>query len=391
MLLSELPTPAVLVDVHRLEANLDAMQAHAEAQGVTLRPHTKTHKSVDMARRQVGKGASGLTVAKTGEAEVFADAGFDDIRLAYALVGTDKFERIAALQARGCRMSFCVDTGAGARAASEYFKGAAQPVEVMIETDIGYGRCGVRWDHEESIRFAAWVDTLPGLRVSGILTHAGHAYFGPQSPEESLFRALERVSNQERDRMLEFAVSLREAGVRAAVDGSLEISIGSTPSIRAFTNRVHEGFQVTEIRPGNYLYLDMTQVNLGVASLDACSLTVLASVISAHDNVDGSRRFFLDAGKKVLTSDGAYGSKGYGQILSSWNPQQPMTDTVINALSEEHGWVRTTGTHAVAVGERVRVVPNHACVVVNTQQSLFLVDGDRVVGRVHVDGQSRVV
>lgn len=391
MLLSELPTPAVLVDVHRLEANLDAMQAHARAQQVALRPHTKTHKSIDMARRQVEKGAQGLTVAKVGEAEVFAEAGFDDIRLAYALVGADKFERIAALAADGCRMSFCVDTGAGARAASEYFKQAGQPVEVMIETDIGYGRCGVRWDQEESIRFAAWMDSLPGLRVAGILTHAGHAYFGPHSEDETLMQALERVSNQERDRMLDFAVSLREAGVKAAVDGSLEISIGSTPSIRAFSNRTHEGFRVTEIRPGNYLYLDMTQVNLGVAPIDACSLTVLTSVISAHDNADGSRRFFLDAGKKVLTSDGAFGSKGYGQILSAWQPMKPMTDTVINALSEEHGWVRTTGTHAVAVGERLRVVPNHACVVVNTQQSLFLVDGERVVGRVRVDGQSRVV
>ncbi|MDA0874676.1 MAG: alanine racemase [Bacteroidetes bacterium] len=391
MLLSELPTPAVLVDVRRLEANLDAMQAHAEAQQVALRPHTKTHKSVDMARRQVARGARGLTVAKVGEAEVFATAGFQDIRLAYALVGEDKWERVIALSESGCRMGFCVDTGAGARAASDYFHARGLKAEVLIETDIGYGRCGVRWDHAESVRFATWVDGLPGLRVVGILTHAGHAYYGPHSEDESLSQALERVSNQERDRMLEFAVALREAGVRAAVDGSLEISIGSTPSIRAFTNRVHEGFRITEIRPGNYLYLDMTQVNLGVAPLDAVSLTVLATVISAHDHDDGSRRFFLDSGKKVLTSDGAYASKGYGQLLASWQPMTPMSDTIINALSEEHGWVRTTGSHPVTVGERLRVVPNHACVVVNTQRTLFLVDGERVVGTVNVDGQSRVV
>jgi len=125
--------------------------------------------------------------------------------------------------------------------------------------------------------------------------------------------------------------------------------------------------------------------------LDRCSLTVWATVISRHDNPDGSQRFFLDSGKKVLTSDGAYAAEGYGQILSSVEPLQPMEGTLINGLSEEHGWVRASSDVKISVGDRVRVVPNHACVVVNTQRQIYLIDGKKVIEPITVDGQSRVV
>ena len=388
---ADIPTPAVLVDMSRLAFNLEAMQDKATKEGVRLRPHTKTHKSIAMANRQRELGAHGLTVAKMGEAEMFAQAGFDDIRIAYALIGEEKYARALRLSESGCRISFCVDTMEGARAASSFFASRGATVDVLIETDIGYGRCGVRWDQSEAAGFGAEVDTLPGLNVVGILTHAGHAYNGPKDESESLLAALQRVSDQERDRMLDFADALRTAGVGAAVDGSLEISVGSTPSISAFTNTERHGFRVTEIRPGNYLYLDMTQANLGVAPLDRCSLTVLATVISRHDNADGTQRFFLDSGKKVLTSDTAFRADGYGQILSGTQPAQPMDGTVINGLSEEHGWVRATSDVDVSVGDRLRIVPNHSCVVVNTQAELYLVNGDDVVGRIVVDGQSLVV
>lgn len=391
MTIAELPTPAVVVDRSRLEANLSAMQELADREGVHLRPHTKTHKSIDMARRQLALGATGLTVAKVGEAELFAEAGFTDIRIAYALVGRDKLERVAHLMRSGNRISFCLDTEEGAEAASAFFTAEGLEAQVLIETDIGYGRCGVRWDDPASSRWAVTVDEKPGLHVVGILTHAGHAYGGPQSETESLREALERVSDQERDRMLDFAASLREAGLQAAGDGSLEISIGSTPSISAFSNTERHGFRITEIRPGNYLYLDMTQVNLGVAPLDRCALSVWTTIISRHDNPDGSQRFFLDAGKKVLTSDGAYAAEGFGQILTSVDPMRPLDGTLINGLSEEHGWVRAASDVKVAVGERVRVVPNHACVVVNTQRDLHLIDADAVLESITVDAQSRVV
>ncbi|MDA1029516.1 MAG: alanine racemase [Bacteroidetes bacterium] len=390
MLLFELPTPAIVIEKSRLEGNLMAMQALADAQGVALRPHTKTHKSVFIAALQRELGARGLTVAKLGEAETFAAAGFTDIRLAYALYGEEKYARLARMLDT-CRVSFCIDTKEGAKAASSFFAAAGVTVDVVIETDIGYHRCGVQWDRPESAMFAVWVDSLPGLRVCGILTHAGHSYYGPQSEGESLADSLKRVSDLERDRMLEFAVSLRKAGVKAAVSGDLEISVGSTPSIRYFTNREHEGFKITEIRPGNYVFHDMTQVNLGVRGLESCALTVHATVFSKHKNDDGSERLFIDSGKKVLTTDGAYRAEGYGQILYDAGNMVPMPHAVINALSEEHGWVLVRGGSTLNVGDQVRVVPNHACVVVNMQPHMFLVDGDQVIQRIAVDSQGKVV
>ena len=390
MIISDLPTPAVLVEKKRLEKNLSDMQEHAAREGVQLRPHTKTHKSVFIANMQRDLGASGLTVAKLGEAETFVDAGFEDIRLAYALVGDDKYARVARLMARA-RISFCVDTFEGASAASTFFSDKGLEAEVVVETDIGYHRCGVLWNRPEGAVFAARVDEMPGLKVVGILTHAGHSYYGPQSENESLADSLKRVSDQERDRMLEFAVSLREAGVRAAVSGDLEISIGSTPSLRYFTNKEHEGFRVTEIRPGNYVFHDMTQVNLGVQPIDRCALTAYATVFSKHRNEDGSDRLFLDSGKKVLTSDGAFKAAGFGQILENADNMVPLPNSVVNALSEEHGWVRIEGGTSLQVGDRVRVVPNHACVVVNTQKQMVLVEGENVIQAIPVDAQSLVV
>ncbi|MBT3449793.1 MAG: alanine racemase [Bacteroidetes Order II. Incertae sedis bacterium] len=390
MILSDLPTPAVLIEKKRLEKNLSVMQEHAAREGVHLRPHIKTHKSVFIATMQRDLGALGLTVAKLGEAETFVKAGFDDIRVAYALFGEDKYARVAQLMTQA-RISFCVDTMEGASAASAFFSAQGLEAEVVIETDIGYHRCGVLWNRSESAAFAACVDGMPGLKVVGILTHAGHSYYGPQTEGESLGDSLKRVSDQERDRMLEFAVSLREAGVRAAVTGDLEISIGSTPSLRYFSNTEYQGFKITEIRPGNYVFHDMTQVNLGVQPMDCCSLSVYATVFSRHRNADGSERLFLDAGKKVLTSDGAYQAEGFGQILYDSKEMVPMPHAVINALSEEHGWVRIRGGSTLRVGDRVRVVPNHACVVVSTQKQMVLVDGEDVIQTLPVDAQSLVV
>jgi len=390
MLVSELPTPAILIEKSRLDENIQSMQALAIEQKVNLRPHIKTPKSVQIATMQRDRGAFGLTVAKLGEAEAFSAAGFTDIRLAYALFGEEKYRRVAALLPK-TRISFCVDTKEGTQAASDYFSDHDLTVDVMLETDIGYHRCGVLWDHPESIRFAQWVDGLPGLRLVGILTHAGHSYYGPQTEGETLEASLKRVSNQERDRMLAFASALKKAGIKSALDGSLEISIGSTPSIRYFTNTTLDGFSVTEIRPGNYVFHDMTQVNLGVQPLDRCALTVLATVFSRHRNDDGSERLFIDAGKKVLTSDTAFKAEGYGQILYDAKAMVAMPHAVINALSEEHGWVRVRGGSTLRVGDTVRVVPNHACVVANMQPLLYLVDGENVLGTIKVDARGLVV
>jgi len=362
------------------------MQAKADGQGVVLRPHTKTHKCVKIARQQIDLGARGITVAKVGEAEIYVAAGLDDVRLAYTVVGQEKHERLMALM-DGARISFCVDTPEGARAASEYYAAHGRRAEVLIEVDSAYGRCGVRWDQPDSLAFARYVNSLPGLRLTGILTHHGTSYNGPHE-DETKEAALRRYSAEERDRMLAFAGRLAELpGIERS---SFEISIGSTPSMRHFENRTVDGFSITEIRPGNYVFHDLTQVGLESADLKDCALTVLATVISKHRDPDGQERLFLDAGKKVLTSDGAYDHSGYGCLLYSARLMEPLPHAQITGLSEEHGWVKIKGGATLNVGDRVRLVPNHACVVVNTQDRLFVVDGEKVVDTWTVDAQGRV-
>ena len=376
MLLSDLPTPALLVDRARLHANLDAMQARADAMGVALRPHAKTHKSPDLARLQLARGAAGLTVATVDEAEAFAEAGSDDIRLATPVVGPGKLERLRALASGGTRISFTVDTPEGVRLASEAFADGPE-VGVLIEVDTGYGRCGVPHDDTEAAHaLAEAVRDARGLRLLGLLSHGGDAYAGPlagEAPEAALVRAMDR----ERDRVLALAVALAEGG--HLEPGAAELSVGSTPGVSRFTNREEGGFTITEIRPGTYVFHDATQVALGAARLQDCALTCIGTAVSKQRFDDGTERVITDAGKKVLTSDRRAGSETYGTVLYSRRKMIRHPHARVSALSEEHGWVDTPGGSIYDVGDPVFVVPNHACVAVATRRELYLVDGDEVV------------
>ena len=389
MTLDDLPTPCLLVEKARLEANLERMQTKAAVEQVTLRPHIKTHKAVAIAQRQRALGAQGITVAKPGEAEVFAEASFTDVRLAYPVVGEEKHGRLLRLMETGARISFCVDTEAGAQAASAFYEQHGRRAEVLIEIDVGYGRCGVPWDASEVVNFAQHVSSLPGLQFTGILTHEGHAYHGPHEGE-SPAEALARVAAETRDRMLEVAARLRTSGVPEAARADFVISIGSTPSMAAFENAERNGFRITEIRPGNYVFNDAIQVALGAATLQDCALTALATVVSKRRDDVGRERLYLDAGKKVLTSDQRPGSTDYGVLLYNAAAMRPLPHARLVQLSEEHGWVDVRGGATLDVGDRVRIVPNHACVAVNTQDRLWLADGQDVVEELAVDARGRV-
>jgi D-serine deaminase-like pyridoxal phosphate-dependent protein len=386
MLVDDLPTPCLLIERRRLEDNLARMQQKADAQGVALRPHTKTHKSVWLAARQMEHGAIGLTVAKVGEAEVFYKAGAKDIRIAYTVVGVEKHERILHMM-DGARISFCVDTQEGALMASDFFEVRGRRVDVLVEVDCGHRRCGVPWENSEAVDFAGFVGSLPGLRLVGILTHAGQSYHGPREGE-SRADALRRVGEEERDRMLDLAVRLNRADIPAVEPGRFEISIGSTPSLTYFENREVGGFRITEIRPGNYVFNDAMQVGLGSAELKHCALTVLATVVSKRRD-SGRECLFLDAGKKILTSDKGYRTEDHGMILYNPAAMVSLPHARITNLSEEHGWVRVSGGSTLAVGDRVRIVPNHACVSMDTQDVVYVVDGDEVAETVHVDARGR--
>ncbi len=376
MIVSDLPTPALLVDRARLLANLDAAQARADAQGVALRPHAKTHRSPDLARLQRARGAKGLTVSTVGEAERFAEAGFDDLVLAREVSTENALTRLADLAETGVRLAFCVDTIRGANLADAVFAARHLTADVFVEVDTGHGRCGVVWDDRDAPALVGHVVNRAALRLRGLLTHAGHSYSGPHEGE-SAAAALDRVMAEERDRLLHFAARLVAAGYLDPA--TAELSVGSTPTFSRFVNAERDGLRITEVRPGNYVFHDAQQVGLGAATLAQCALTVESAVISRRRDHDGTDRVYADAGKKALSMDTGYGVPGYGTILYSPRTMVPNPHAALVALSEEHAWIRVPGGAITEVGDRVRILPNHACLAVALQSRLYVVDGEEVV------------
>lgn len=373
MKITDLRTPAVLVDRVRVERNLARMQAAADARGLGLRPHAKTHKSPAMARRQLERGAVGICCAKLGEAEVFADAGVEDIRLPYPLHPVNA-DRVLALLDR-VRLSFVVDDVEVAREWSRSMTGAGRTVDVLVKVDVGFHRCGIDPGAADAAAVVARVAELPGLNFRGLLSHAGHAY-GASSEEEA-----RQIAIGERETLTRLAQAAQADGAAC-----VEISVGATPTARF--SAALDG--LTELRPGNYIYFDRTQVGLGAAAWDDCALTVLARVVSrpAHD------RIILDSGSKTLTNDLARGfspSPGYGAVLQAMQEPVPDEQLLVERLSEEHANVRVlNGRSALRTGDLVRIVPNHSCVVSNLVDAAWLVDGGDVVDPLPISARGRI-
>jgi D-serine deaminase-like pyridoxal phosphate-dependent protein len=365
--LCDLRTPCVLVDHVKLERNIDRMQAAVSARGLRLRPHAKTHKSPELARVQIGRGAVGVCCAKLGEAEVFAAAGIEDIRLPYPLLPVNA-DRVLALLDQA-HLSFIVDHPAVARGWSEAMQRAGRTVDVLVKVDVGFHRCGIDPEASGAAELVARIAELPGLEFKGLLSHAGHAYLANSEAEIATVAAAEaRLLN-------DLAARVRELGVPVE-----EISVGATPSARFSVQQSG----LTELRPGNYIYYDRTQVGLGSATWDDCALTVLARVVSRP----APDRAILDCGSKTLTNDQARGTgdmRGQGAILQSLDTAVPDTALTIERLSEEHANVRVSGSErALDPGDLVRVVPNHSCVVSNLVDGVWLVNGDSVEERLAI-------
>jgi D-serine deaminase-like pyridoxal phosphate-dependent protein len=372
MRLSDLPTPQVVVDRPRLLANLDRVQQMASAAGMRLRPHAKTHKSPVIARWQIDRGAVGVCCAKLGEAEVLIDAGIGDIRLPYP-VNPSNAARVLALMERAS-ISIIVDHLEVARGWSDAMQRAGRRLDVLIKVDVGFHRCGID-PADDAARFVQRVAAMPGLRLRGLLSHAGHAYTAASD------EALCAVAQQEAETL----ARLGDAAARSGIPLD-EISVGATPSLRFSVRQPG----ITELRPGNYVYFDRTQVALGAASLDDCALTVLATVVTKHPG-----RIILDCGSKTLTSDQARGisaAPGYGAVLAGdgGSPRRVDDTLTIERLSEEHATVRVAGTTALEPGDRVRVVPNHSCTVSNLVDVVRLVEGDEVVESLPVAARGRI-
>ncbi|MGH9326664.1 MAG: alanine racemase [Terriglobia bacterium] len=363
MRINELSTPALTVDLDILERNLDCMARYCRDHGLGLRPHTKTHKTPEVARMQLKRGAVGLTVAKVGEAEVMAETGPEEILVAFPIYGGEKLARLAAL-AKARRILISLDSETDAREVSKAATAQGVTFGVLVEFDAGLKRCGVA-PGPACVELARKVEALPGLRFRGLMTYPGNI----QGTEEQRRQEVARVAE---------AVQKARAALEQERMPVEIVSAGSTPS--AFSSDGIPG--ITEIRPGTYVYNDLNTYYQGVCKLEDCAARVVATVVSTA--VPG--RAMIDAGSKTLSSDllGAGPKTGYGMVMEA-------PGAIIIKLNEEHGHLDVTRSERkLKVGDVVTVIPNHVCTCVNMHDEVFLIRQQEVTGSWRVAARGKI-
>jgi len=362
MTIDDLDTPALLIDVNVLHRNLRKMAQYCGDHKLALRPHTKTHKMPEIARLQLHYGASGITVAKLGEAEVMADAGLDDILIVYPLWGEKKREHLIALAHR-VKITVAIDSLVVAAAISQAATAAGMEIGIRAEFDTGFHRCG--WPiAAESVDEIQKVIALPGLRWDGILVYPGHIMGNRTIREQDIQR-----ENETMDALFQL---LDSASIPHAV-----VSGGNTPA--AFSSHRFHG--LTEIRPGTYVFNDRNTVDAESAEFADCALTVLVTIVSRS----ASQRAIIDAGSKTLSADRLLSGdqRGYGYVVE--HPELKLEE-----LSEEHGHLSIPGESTIKIGERLRVIPNHVCPCINLHDRVYVIEGDKVVDEWQVAARGKV-
>jgi D-serine deaminase-like pyridoxal phosphate-dependent protein len=359
-------TPYLLIDGAKMARNILKMANVAKGSGVALRPHVKTHKIPDIAKDQLEAGATGITVAKLSEAEVMADAGIEDIFIAYPLVTDAKIRRAVRLGKR-VRLVVGVDSLEGARRLSAGAMAEDHALEVRLEVDTGLRRTGVPYN--EAVEFAHQIEPLGNLNLIGIYTYRGAVLGGLRTLE------LEKAGLEEGRLMISLAHRMREQGIR--VD---DVSLGSTPTVE-YVAQV-EG--VTEIRPGTYVFYDRMQAHLGACSLDECAATVVCTVVSRPSE----DLAVVDGGSKTFATDVAPDAeplnlKGFGHVVG-------YPGMVLERLTEEHGMLALDRNCDLAVGDTLQVIPNHICSTVNLHDEVYLVDENATVQELRVAARGKV-
>ncbi len=367
MHIHELPTPALLLDLEILEQNLAFMQKRADTLGVALRPHIKTHKCVEIGKRQLALGAKGITVSTWYEAEQFYQAGFRDIT--WALPLPPIFASKAASFPQSATLRVVIDSKEAKGHLDKVCRTAGVKVHVWLKVDCGYHRAGVDPKSQYAEDLVKSLADSSVLVFDGILSHSGHSYYARRREEILPF------ANDERDVMLGFAESMRGQGVRIPA-----ISIGSTPAMSVVENL--EG--ITEIRPGNYAFYDYTQVMIGSCSVADCALTVLASVVSHQP---GASHFITDAGALALSKDEGpshvKNDMGMGVIFERYDRKRLSAHLELTTLSQEHGKVVAEDPRhlegSYGVGDRVRILEHHSCLTAANFDRYYVVKGEEVV------------
>lgn len=361
-----LDTPTLLLDYQKLIKNINEMSSFANNRGISYRPHIKTHKSVKIAQLQVKAGAVGITVAKIGEAEVMAAGGIEDILIAYPISSPAKIDRLVKLLETGVRLKVSVDNAESLSYLQKGLKQTPFTLEVWIKVNSGLNRCGVE-PGKEAVKLAKGIMAYSKLKLGGIFTHAGHSYAAKSMAE------IEAIGHYEGQAVVESAKECEQAGIHIPVR-----SVGSTPTYK-IAGKVPG---VTEIRPGNAVFFDAIQAGLGVTSTDNCALTLLASVVGVYHD-----RIIFDTGSKVLCLDkGAHGNetvKGFGHIIGH-------PEVTIERLSEEHGVGVFLQKSDLKLNDKVQIIPNHACTVVNQFEEYIIHENGQVIDVWKVDARGMV-
>jgi len=349
--INELETPVPLVDLDRLARNLDRAASYATEHGLSLRPHIKTHKSPRIASEQLRRGAVGLTCATPFEAEVMSGV-CDDLLVAYPPVGQPRASRLASLS-ETVKLTVALDSARAVDDIAAAARESDRPIGVYVELDLGMHRVGLP-RVEDALTLARAVRDKAPLEFEGIAFYPGHVREPVDKQSESLASLGRAIAHA--------IETFDRAGCRPSV-----VSGGSTPTLW----HTHELPGVTEFRPGTYVYNDRTTAAIGACAWDDCAFTVLATVVSTA--VTGQA--VVDAGSKALGREpmrGTDAADGFGALLDR-------PEVVVKSMSEEHGILDLARTDwRPVVGERVRIVPNHVCIVVHLNDTIVGVRGEAV-------------
>jgi len=362
MKVNEISTPAVVLDLDVMNHNLIRMATYCRRYGISLRPHTKTHKTVEVAKLQLELGAIGLTVAKVGEAEVMSNTDATEILVAHPIIGDEKLRRLAKV-AETTEVIVAVDSLQIATSLSRIARECRCRFGVVVEFDSGAKRCGVAAG-SECAELGNAVRQLPNIKLHGVMT-----YFGSVWGDEA-----ERVAETRHS-----ALHVNETidAFRSARLPLTMVSAGSTPA----AEMCHLVPGITEIRPGTYVFNDLNTYYQGLCTLDDCAVRVVTTVVSTA--VSG--RVVVDAGSKTFSSDvlSAGPRDGYGQVTENER-------ATLSKLNEEHGYIVAPDLARFSVGQVLTVIPNHVCTCINMHDEVFLSRSGEIVGSWKVGARGKV-
>jgi D-serine deaminase-like pyridoxal phosphate-dependent protein len=358
---SFIDTPSLVLDIDILKANVNELLKICHANGVSLQPHAKTHRTPEIGLLQQELGCDGLCVAKVGEAEGFASAGVKKITVAYPVIGASKVER-ARILSTSIDLTLAVDSVAGAKSIGEVFAAHSQVCSVLLIIDTGLGRDGVL--PADAPKIAHAINAVPGVKVVGVMTHEGTVYGAPD--KVSMIAAAKKVSEM----MVETSQAINSAGVEIS-----RVSMGSSASARVAATVTG----VNQIRPGIFAFNDLGQIALGNANLQSCAVRILSTVVSRPTSTTA----VIDAGSKSLSADLLPAKEhrdeypGHGMIIgkNGW---------IIERLSEEHGMLTWRGdgeSSSLDIGEQIQIIPNHVCTTFSSLNESVVVSKGEVINR----------